>query len=448
MSTLFINEKYYNKLLEPNVEKVLNLYGYLNREDYLKKLINFLNEKYPFLNISNIKFMDEQQARIYSMYNGYIEGNFNDYDEITVSFSDPYTKEGNTIISQQVMPMLQQKISHDINFLLNKRIKKIFLLTSHKASNFDRNSNSIKEDSKGSTLQLLVKCLVTLGFDVYDFIPVINLNTKSRFKNLKDFINNIYYIQNQNSGNIQHKHIELVGNKVVGSFSQKPKGQDEKYFAIRYLTAIMLNQNNIYDVSQAYSISNASQMMSMLQEFSCYVQRFNLNVNSQNILQDDEYKELVEKEDAFLEKLKLLASKYGEDGNKIISSIVRLPKLQAELRKRLIRKHQCKCIMCDIKNEELLIASHIKQSSECNIYEKADDENAFLLCAIHDKLFDRYLISFDETGRILVSDSLNEKELKLCNIEADYVLPANLLTPDRKKYLKWHNEMFYSKNMQ
>ena len=58
MSTLFINEKYYNKLLEPNVEKVLNLYGYLNREDYLKKLINFLNEKYPFLNISNIKFMD------------------------------------------------------------------------------------------------------------------------------------------------------------------------------------------------------------------------------------------------------------------------------------------------------------------------------------------------------------------------------------------------------
>lgn len=53
--------------------------------------------------------MDQEENGVYSMYNGYIKGTFDDYDEVIVSFSDPVTKEGNTIISQQVMPMLQEK---------------------------------------------------------------------------------------------------------------------------------------------------------------------------------------------------------------------------------------------------------------------------------------------------------------------------------------------------
>ena len=99
--------------------------------------------------------------------------------------------------------------------------------------------------------------------------------------------------------------------------------------------------------------------------------------------------------------------------------------------------------MCDITNEELLVASHIKQSSECDIYGKADIENAFLLCAIHDKLFDKYLISFDaKTGKIMISPNLTKQEEKLCNLNPEYSLPTELLTDKRKEYLKIHNQKF------
>ena len=118
------------------------------------------------------------------------------------------------------MPMLQQRISDDLKFLYNKRIKRIFLLTSHKVSMFDASRNSIKEDARGSTLQLLVRCLVTLGFDVHPFIPIFNLTIGPRFDSIEELVSDIEYIKGQNAGNLQHKQIEIVGNKVIGSFSQ------------------------------------------------------------------------------------------------------------------------------------------------------------------------------------------------------------------------------------
>ena len=370
MSILYINKKYYDKFLETDSLTVINLYGYKNRDDFFEKIIDFLNQKYPFLNITQLSLMSSKDTNTYQMYNGFISGDFDDYDEITVSFSDPFTKEGNTIISQQVMPMLQQKISNDKAFLFNKRIKKIFLLTSHKSTVLTRERNYINNENNSSIIQLLVKCLVTLGFDVFPFIPIINLDTSAGFSSLQEFIENIYYIQNLNQSNRQYKNIRLIGDKVMGSFAQKPIGQDEKYFAIRYLTAIMLNNNNQYDVSQAYNISEKSQMMKMLYDLENYVQDNNIiNVATQE-LSNYEYVQLVKKEDQFLEKIRELADRYGEDGNKTITSVIRLPELQAELRRRLLKKHGSKCIMCNIENSQLLVASHIKQACECNINEK------------------------------------------------------------------------------
>ena len=221
MSKLYISKKYYDKFLEQDARQMIKVYGFPDREEYFNEIIRFLNELYSFLEIDGIDIMDQEENGIYSMYNGYIKGTFDDYDEVIVSFSDPVTKEGNTIISQQVMPMLQEKISNDMNFLFNKRIKKIFLLTSHKVSVLDPSRNSIKEDSRGSTLQLLVRCLVTLGFDVHPFIPILNLNIGPRFNSVEELVDDIEYIRSQNPGNLQHKQIEIKGNKVIGSFSRR-----------------------------------------------------------------------------------------------------------------------------------------------------------------------------------------------------------------------------------
>ena len=447
MSKLYVTEKYYDKFDSGDAKKVIELYGFANKNKYFEGIIQYLNSKYPFLELDGIEIMTQEEASIYSMYNGFIKGHFKDYDEVIVSFSDPCTKEGNTIISQQVMPMLQQRISSDLNFLYNKRIKRIFLLTSHKVSVFDVSRNSIKEDSRGSTLQLLVRCLVTLGFDVYPFIPIFNLNIGPRFQNIKELIDDVEYIKSQNAGNLQHKQIDLVGTKVIGSFSQVPKGQDEKYFAIRYLTAIVLNKHNQYDVSQAYTISGKTQMMEMLYAFAAYVQKNDIILDEHELLSDSEFIELIKKEDEFLDKLKTLAEKYGEDGTRVVTSTIRLCEVQDELRKRLIKKHGCKCLLCNTTNEELLIASHIKPASECDIYGKADIENAFLLCATHDKLFDKNFITFDFiSGKIRVSNKLTDDEIKLWNIDKDYVLPKELMSNQRIQYLMWHNDEFIKKN--
>lgn len=447
MAKLFITQRYYDKFANGDAKKVIRLYGFADRDAYFCGIVNYLNEKYPFLELDGIDIMSPEDANIYSMYNGFVRGTFPDYDEVLVSFSDPYTKEGNTVISQQVMPMLQQRIAADLNFLFNRKIKRIFLLTSHKVSLLDASRNSIKEDSRGSTLQLLVRCLVTLGFDVHPFIPIFNLNIGPRFESISDLVSDMEYIKSQNAGNLQHKQIEIVGNKVVGSFSQIPKGQDEKYFAIRFLTAIILNKHNEYDVSQPYSISGKSQMMEMLYNLANYVQSHDIIYESTDILSDDDFMALIREEENLLNKLNALAEKYGKAGTRTVTTKVRLNEVQDELRKRLIKKYGCKCMLCNTTTEELLIASHIKPASECDIYGKANLENAFLLCATHDKLFDRNFITFSFIdGKIQVSNRLTDEEIRLWNIDKEYCLPEEMLTSERREFLIWHNDEFEKKN--
>ncbi|MCF0116438.1 MAG: HNH endonuclease [Bacilli bacterium] len=446
MSKLYITDEFYNKLNDSKVVSVLSAYGY-NRDSFLESVIKKLNDNYACLKIDGYELMPNDKKQVYSMYNGYVEGDFDEYDQFDVSFSDIRTKEGNTIISQQLMPLLQQKISSDLNYLYNKKVKRVFMLSSHKSSVINPVNNSIKEDSYGSTLQLLVKCLVTLGYDIYQLIPVTNLDTKTRLNSVSELVDNMNYIQSNNTGNLQHKKIVIEGNKVVGSFAQKPKGQDEKYFAIHYLTAIFLNSHNKYDVSQAYTISEQSNMMEMLFNFAAYVEKNDIILNADKPLTDDEFKKLIEKEDEVLEKLKSLAEKYGEEGTRIVTTAIRLSEVQDELRKRLIQKRGCKCELCKIQNEELLVASHIKPASLCDIYGKGDINNVLLLCANHDRLFDRCLISFSFIdGKIMISNKLTKDEIRDCNLNEDLCLPKELMTPETVEYLIWHNDEFTKKN--
>ena len=81
-----------------------------------------------------------------------------------------------------------------------------------------------------------------------------------------------------------------------------------------------------------------------------------------------------------------------------------------------------------------MIASHIKPASECDIYGKADLENAFLLCAAHDKLFDRNFITFSFIdGSIQISNRLSADEIRIWNLDETYCLPEEMLTPERRE---------------
>lgn len=104
-----------------------------------------------------------------------------------------------------------------------------------------------------------------------------------------------------------------------------------------------------------------------------------------------------------------LAEKYGEDGTVFVSGLARNSELQKKFKNNLSVEQEHKCVICGLRTEKLLIGSHIKPSADCNVHEKADTQNGLLLCANHDKLFDRHLISFNpQNGKIVI----NEKQIK------------------------------------
>ncbi|MFN2857939.1 HNH endonuclease, partial [Escherichia coli] len=65
------------------------------------------------------------------------------------------------------------------------------------------------------------------------------------------------------------------------------------------------------------------------------------------------------------------------------------------------------CAVTGVTVTETLRASHAKPWAECtDDTERLDAFNGFLLVANLDALFDRFLISFDGTGRLLISVGL------------------------------------------
>lgn len=156
--------------------------------------------------------------------------------------------------------------------------------------------------------------------------------------------------------------------------------------------------------------------------------------------------DLKEEEKKNLKLIDDLAQRYGIDGTVAREIITRNSSVQDIFRNNLIAKHGCKCMLCGKDTPEVLVASHIKPAAICNVYEKADFENGLLLCANHDKLFDRYLISFDfSTGKIILSEEIKDK-IADYGLTEDYCLPEELLTENRRQYLLQHNMAFYEKH--
>lgn len=157
-------------------------------------------------------------------------------------------------------------------------------------------------------------------------------------------------------------------------------------------------------------------------------------------------KEIKSEEEENNKIIEILIKRYGINGNVVREIITRNSTGQKKFRKDLFGKYGCKCAICNKDIDKVLIASHIVPASQCDVYGKIDDDNGLLLCALHDKLFDNYLISFNyETGKIMYSKSL-EGKLEEYQLNESLILDAKLMTDDRKEYLKKHNEEFERRN--
>lgn len=85
---------------------------------------------------------------------------------------------------------------------------------------------------------------------------------------------------------------------------------------------------------------------------------------------------------------------------------------QGAYRKSILYRWQFKCAVTNYSKKEILIASHIVPWKESTNEERLDVDNGILLSPVYDALFDQRLISFENSGKIILSSSLEKTNYK------------------------------------
>lgn len=122
-------------------------------------------------------------------------------------------------------------------------------------------------------------------------------------------------------------------------------------------------------------------------------------------------------------------------------AMVRQRRGQDLYRKRLEELWGGCCAVTGVEIPELLRASHAKPWKECQTgKERLDPYNGFLLAAHLDALFDKFLISFDDDGGILISSALDLESLSSVGIASNMKLKN--ISPKHLPYLRYHRRYF------
>lgn len=109
---------------------------------------------------------------------------------------------------------------------------------------------------------------------------------------------------------------------------------------------------------------------------------------------------------------------------------------QRIFRDQLLKKHKA-CIICGLENNQLLKASHVKPWKDSSNQERLNIANGLLLCANHDLLFDSGLISFTDSGNLLLSKRISDTDLRILNLSRGHKITID---KGKEKYMEWHRK--------
>ncbi|TXF79464.1 HNH endonuclease [Chryseobacterium sp.] len=115
---------------------------------------------------------------------------------------------------------------------------------------------------------------------------------------------------------------------------------------------------------------------------------------------------------------------------------------QGAYRKRIIHRWEYKCAVTGFDNLQVLVASHIVPWAQADDRQKLDVHNGILLSPAYDALFDRNLITFENSGRIILSNAI-EKEAFL-KIGITGIERIKNLSAYNHHYLDSHRSRFLS----
>ena len=131
----------------------------------------------------------------------------------------------------------------------------------------------------------------------------------------------------------------------------------------------------------------------------------------------------------------------GDVNDTEIIEEIKARKGQQLYRDKLMTLWNGQCALTGVDIPDLLIGSHAKAWQYSNNRERLDEYNGFLFEARIDKLFDKYLISFNNEGKILISNKLSlEQQLKLGlnqNMQLRWISEKHL------PYLEFHRKKFW-----
>ena len=117
---------------------------------------------------------------------------------------------------------------------------------------------------------------------------------------------------------------------------------------------------------------------------------------------------------------------------------------QGKYRKNLLEKYDGKCVVTGIDKPNLLIASHIKPWAVCDNEERVDTENGLLLCPNMDRLFDYGLITFGNSGQMVISSFVGDENINRLHISKD--IRVDLRASQRMlTYLEYHRDVLFVK---
>lgn len=109
---------------------------------------------------------------------------------------------------------------------------------------------------------------------------------------------------------------------------------------------------------------------------------------------------------------------------------------QGAYRKRIIHRWEYQCAVTGFDKLDVLIASHIVPWAEATHEERLDVHNGILLSPTYDALFDRHLISFENSGGIILSDAIEREAYAKIGVSGREAIRN--LSEYNKSYLEKH----------
>jgi hypothetical protein len=113
---------------------------------------------------------------------------------------------------------------------------------------------------------------------------------------------------------------------------------------------------------------------------------------------------------------------------------------QGAYRKRIIHRWEYKCAVTNFNKLDILIASHIVPWSKASDHERLDVNNGLLLSPTYDALFDKHLITFDNNGKIQLSEKIEFSAYQKIGVTGKEQITD--LSMYNIQYLDRHNQIF------